>query len=200
MAATKAQQIGIWIIAGVLTIGTVGGFISLVLSNDNSAKDSAQQQADYTKQIADQAAQAKAQAQANADNSVALDGYSAETFDPASVTALQKQILVAGTGDEVKSTDSINASYFGWTSDGVIFDSSKKKDTAKDTPVTFSLSSVIKGWTDGLAGQRVGSIVKLVIPADQAYGSTGSGIIPANAPLEFIVKINSIEAASSTAQ
>jgi peptidylprolyl isomerase len=56
---------------------------------------------------------------------------------------------------------------------------------------------VIKGWTDGLAGQRVGSTVKLTIPADQGYGATGSGIIPANAPLQFIVVIHSIQPATT---
>lgn len=197
MSATRGQQIGIWIIAVVLTVGTIGSFVAIVLQNDNEAKDAVTSQADYEKQLAEYQEQQKAAAKANADNSIALDGYSAEAFDPASATTLQKEILDAGTGDEVKATDSINASYFGWTSDGVIFDSSRKKDTGTDTPVTFSLSSVIKGWTDGLAGQRVGSTVKLIIPSDQAYGATGSGTIPANAPLVFIVVINSIEAATN---
>jgi FKBP-type peptidyl-prolyl cis-trans isomerase len=200
MAATKAQQIGIWIIAATMTIGTIGGFIGLVLANDNSSKDTAQQQTDYEKQLAEYTKQQKAAAQTNADNSVALAGYAAEPFDPASVTALKKDIIVNGTGDEVKSTDSIKASYFGWTSDGKIFDSSTKKDTNTDTPVTFALSSVIKGWTEGLAGQRVGSTVKLTIPADLAYGAQGSGVIAANAPLVFIVTIHSIEAAATSAQ
>jgi FKBP-type peptidyl-prolyl cis-trans isomerase len=196
MATSKGQQIGIWIIAIVLTVGTIGSFIVLILANDNSSKDAATNSQSATDQAAAAAAQAKAAAQTNADNSIALTGYSASTFDAASVTALQKEILVSGTGDEVKASDSINASYFGWTSDGVIFDSSTKKDTNADTPVTFSLSGVIQGWTDGLTGQRVGSTVKLTIPADQAYGPTGSGIIPANAPLQFIVVIHSIETAS----
>lgn len=193
MATSRVQQVGIWIIAGVLTVGTIGGFVALVLSNDNAAKDATTTATD----TATQEAQAKAAAQTNADNSIALTGYSAAPFDAASVTTLQKDILVSGTGDEVKGTDSISASYFGWTSDGKIFDSSTKKDTNTDTPVTFALSSVITGWTDGLTGQRVGSTVKLTIPADEAYGATGSGVIPGNAPLVFIVTIHSIEAASS---
>lgn len=197
MATSRVQQVGIWIIAVVLTVGTIGSFIVLILANDNKATDTAKQQADYTKQLADYTAKQKVAAKTNADNSIAINGYSAEAFAPSSVTALQKDILVAGTGDEVKSTDSIKASYFGWTSDGVIFDSSTKKDTNTDTPVTFSLASVIKGWTNGLAGQRVGSTVKLSIPSDQAYAATGSGTIPANAPLQFIVVIHSIEPAAA---
>lgn len=201
-STTRAQQIGIWIIAVVLTVGTIGSFVVLILANDNQAKDQTSSQADYEKQLADYTAQQKKAAQTNADNSIALSGYSATPFDAASVTALQKDILVAGTGDEVKATDSISASYFGWTSDGAIFDSSTKKDTNTDTPVTFSVdanaqSHVIQGWIDGLVGQRVGSTIKLTIPADQAYGAAGSGVIPANAPLQFIVIIHSIEPATT---
>lgn len=198
MATSRGQQIGIWIIAVVLTVGTIGSFIVLILANDNQSKDTATSQADSAKQLADYTARQKVAAQNNADNSIALTGYSAAPFDSASVTSLQKEILVSGTGDEVKATDSINASYFGWTSDGVIFDSSQKKDATADAPVTFSLASVIKGWIDGLAGQRVGSTIKLTIPADQAYATAGSGIIPANAPLVFIVAIHSIETATTT--
>jgi len=195
MAATRGQQIGIWTIAIVMLVGTLGSFAVMILQNDNSASDTATKQADYEKQLAEYTKQQKEAAQTNAANSEALPGYSAATFDAASVTALKKEILVAGTGEEVKSTDSIKASYFGWLSDGTIFDSSKKKD-ADDAPATFPLSGVIKGWTEGLAGQRVGSVVKLTIPGDLGYGATGSGIIPANAPLEFIVQIHSIEAAT----
>jgi len=196
MAATRGQQIGIWIIAVAMTVGTIGSFIVLILASDNDAKDAATTATSQAEQLKAYQEQAKEQAQLNADNSIAIEGYSAETFDAASVTALQKEILVSGTGDEIKDTDSIKVSYFGWTSDGVIFDSSTKKDTNTDTPIALSLSGVIKGWTDGLAGQRVGSTIKLTIPADQAYGATGSGIIPADAPLQFIVKIHSIESAA----
>ncbi len=188
----KAQRIGIWIIAIVMTVGTIGSFLVIILANNNQQADLAQQQKDYAAQQAAAAQQQMASAKANADSSEALAGYSAVAFDPSSVTALKTDVLVQGTGDTVKATDSINASYFGWTSDGVIFDSSKKKNTA-DAPVTFALSGVIKGWTTGLTGVKVGSVVKLTIPADQAYGTTGSGVIPANAPLQFIVEIHKID-------
>lgn len=198
MATTRGQQIGIWIIAVVLTVGTVGSFLIMILANDNSKKDTATSQTDQAAQMKAYQEKAKQQAQAAAANSIALNGYSAAAFDAASVTALQKEILVAGTGDEVKATDTINASYFGWTSDGVIFDSSTKKDTGKDTPISLSLAGVIKGWTDGLTGQRVGSTIKLTIPGDLAYGAQGSGPIGPNAPLVFIVTIHAIEAPSTT--
>lgn len=198
MATTRGQQIGIWIIAVVLTVGTVGSFLIMILANDNSKKDSAMSQTDQAAQMKAYQEKAKQQAQAAAANSIALNGYSAAAFDAASVTSLQKEILVAGTGDELKATDTINASYFGWTSDGVIFDSSTKKDTNKDTPISLSLAGVIKGWTEGLTGQRDGSTIKLTIPGDLAYGAQGSGPIGPNAPLVFIVTVHAIEAAPTT--
>jgi len=188
MATPKSQQIGIWIIAIVLTIGTLGSFLAMILSNQNQATDQAQQLKDYNTYLSKQ----KAASQLNADNSEALIGYSSNTFESSSVTKLTVEILKDGNGEVVKATDSINSSYFGWTSDGKIFDSSKKKG-AEDKPVTFSLSGVIPGWAEGLAGVKVGSVVRLLIPADKAYGSQGSGVIAANSPLEFIVEIHKID-------
>lgn len=191
----QAQRIGIWIIAIVMLVGTIGSFVVIILANSNQKIDQALQET----QAADYEAQAKAAAQANADNSEGFGGYSARTFDAAAVTALNVEVLKEGTGEVVKATDSINAGYFGWTSDGKIFDSSKKKG-ADNAPVTFPLSGVISGWTEGLTGVKAGSVVRLTIPADKGYGATGSGIIPANAPLEFIVEIVKIDNTTETAQ
>jgi len=192
MATPRGQRIGIWIIAIVLSVGTLGSFLVMALSINNQKIDSATQQKQYDEQIKQYLEQQKVAAQDNADKSEALPGYESRTFDAASVNKIVVETLVAGDGDSVKATDSINSSYFGWASDGKIFDSSKKKD-AEDTPVTFSLANVIAGWTEGLAGVQVGSTVRLTIPADKAYGDSGSGIITANSPLEFIVVVHGID-------
>jgi FKBP-type peptidyl-prolyl cis-trans isomerase len=194
----RAQRIGIWIIAIVMTVGTIGSFAVIILANNNSTQDQAQATKNAAAQQVATAKQQLASAQANADNSEGFDSYTATSFDPASITSLKVDTLVQGTGDTVKATDSINSSYFGWTSDSKIFDSSKKKDAKDDAPITFPLSGVIKGWAQGLTGIKVGSVVRLSIPSDLAYGATGSGIIPANAPLQFIVKINKIDNSAAT--
>jgi len=188
MATPRSQRIGILIIAIVMIAGTLGSFLVMGLGLKNQEIDQAQQQKDYEQSLEQQ----KLVAQLNADNSEALVGYEARAFDPASVTKLNVEILTEGTGEIIKATDSINSSYFGWASDGKIFDSSKKKN-ADDKPVTFSLESVIDGWTEGLTGLKAGSVVRLTIPAVKAYGSQGSGIITANSPLEFIVQIHKID-------
>lgn len=193
MSTPLSQRIGIWIIATVLTIGTLGSFLAMVLSVQNQSIDQAEQQKQYAAMLEEQ----KKSAQKNADNSESFSSeYSAEEFKSEDVTKLAVEVLVQGDGDVIDKSDSINASYFGWSSNGKIFDSSKKKDADSDQPVTFALDSVIAGWTEGLSGVKVGSTVKLTIPAEKAYGKNGSGIITADSPLQFIVKINKIDNSS----
>lgn len=186
MATPRSQRIGIWIIAIVMIVGTIGSFLVLILANNNAQVD----QQNQAKKYADFQKQQQQLAEENAAKSQPLDGYVADTFDASKVTTLQRTILKEGTGQVVKATDTINASYFGWLPSGRIFDSSKK--SGKNTPVDLSLKGVIPGWTEGLAGEKEGAVVKLIIPADKAYASQASGIIPANTPLSFIVEINKI--------
>lgn len=188
MTTKKSERIGIVIIMVVLLVGAVGSYVAMALSVNNQSSE----QSDYMAQYQEYLEQQKEAGRLNAKNSEALSNYSARKFDASDVKSLAVEVLTAGSGDVISSSDTIKVSYFGWTSDGIIFDSSKKIG-ADDKPVALSLSSVIQGWTKGIAGQKVGSIVRLSIPSDQAYGSSGSGIIPADAPLEFIVQIHSIE-------
>lgn len=185
MATPKSQRIGIWIITIIMIIGTIGSFMAIVFSMQNNSNSNTNRS--YEDYLEEQ----KVAAQLNADNSEALEGYESSVFEADKVDNLSIEIIKDGSGEKVNSTDSINVSYFGWTSDGKIFDSSKKKN-AKDEPISFALSNVIAGWSEGLAGVKVGSTVRLTIPAEKAYGATGSGIIPANAPLEFIVEVHEI--------
>jgi len=183
MATPKSQRIGIWIIAIVLMVGTLGSFLVMGLSLNNQKIDQAQEQKTADKELAEQ----KTAALLNEP----LEGYTANTFSSTDVTKLKVEVLTEGTGAKVKSTDSVKVSYFGWLADGSIFDSSKKKSTT-DAPINLSLNGVISGWTEGLTGQKVGSVIRLTIPADKAYGAQSTGLIPANSPLEFIVEIHSI--------
>lgn len=121
-----------------------------------------------------------------------LTGYSAEPFDAASVTELKVETLKAPTGDTAATPAStVTANYFGWTSDGKIFDSSQRGGTA--TPIPFSLSGVISGWTEGLTGAKAGGVYKLTIPADKAYGATDDGSGRPFGPLMFIVDVQKVE-------
>lgn len=102
------------------------------------------------------------------------------------------KVLKEGDGEVVAESDSITANYSGWTyADGEQFDSSYETGE----PATFPLTGVITGWTRGLAGQKVGSQVMLVIPAPWAYGDPAPEGRPSGT-LVFFVEIT----AKSTAE
>ena len=57
-------------------------------------------------------------------------------------------------------------------------------------PFTASPGQVIKGWSNGVVGMKVGGVRELTIPSEQGYGATGSGAsIPPNTPLKFVMMV-----------
>jgi FKBP-type peptidyl-prolyl cis-trans isomerase len=124
------------------------------------------------------------------DNTVTkLAGTQLQNFTPvAHIDSLQKIDETPGTGKEATPGSTVTAHYTGAVaSTGIIFQSSL--DSGQ--PVPFSLNQVIKGWTDGVPGMKVGGTRRLLIPAAQAYGANppaGSGI-PANADLVFEITL-----------
>jgi FKBP-type peptidyl-prolyl cis-trans isomerase len=183
MATKKSQRIGIWVIAIVMFVGTIGSFAVIVLANKN-------QNADQSAQAQALEAQKQQMAAAKKANKP-LDGYQAAAFDPATVTDLKVETLKEGDGVVATANSSVVANYFGWTSDGAIFDSSNKNGVA--TPISFGLNQVIKGWSEGLTGVKAGSTVKLTIPADKAYGSVDTGTGAPTGPLVFIVELKEVK-------
>jgi len=186
MATSTAQRAAIWVIAIVMTVGTIGMYVAAILGNQNdqnqvSDLSSEQSLAAQKKLLCDSAKQ-------RADTSMPLDGYSAVSFDSASVKELAIEDLVTGTGTQEASAEStVNAKYFGWTADGKIFDSSNQSGTRE--PTEFSLAQVITGWTEGLKGAKAGTVRKLTIPAEKAYGSADDGTCRPIGPLQFIVEV-----------
>lgn len=106
-------------------------------------------------------------------------------------TDLVVQPLIEGDGAEVTKDQTVTVQYAGCLLDGTSFDSS----WSRGTPTSFPLNGVIPGWTNGIAGQKVGSQVLLVVPADQGYGDQENGAIPANSTLVFVVDILEAKAA-----
>ncbi|HYH76198.1 MAG TPA: FKBP-type peptidyl-prolyl cis-trans isomerase [Arthrobacter sp.] len=99
---------------------------------------------------------------------------------------LSAKVLTEGSGDTVSAEDTIDANYTGWRwEDGQKFDSSYDRGEV----ATFPLTGVIKGWTLGLAGQKVGSKVLLTIPSSLAYGDSAAAQGKPAGPLVFVVEI-----------
>lgn len=108
---------------------------------------------------------------------------------PKSVDRLGAHPIITGTGPKVQAGQTITVEYVGQLyPDGKVFDES----WSRPEPVSFPIGSggVIKGWDQGLVGQRVGSRVVLTIPSDLGYGKQGNGSdIPGNADLVFVIDI-----------
>ena len=195
MATKKSQQIGIWIIAIVMTVGTLGSFAVMILQNDNKGTDKArlaQLTAEYKVQT--DAYQAKVDAQATELSSkyfIEFNQYinTPAVFDKAGVTELKTEDLKVGDGADISATSSFSAYYLGWGPDGKVFDGSVDSGKLK-APFAVTPGGVIPGWTEGVVGMKTGGIRVLTIPSAKAYGEAGSGTtIPANTPLKFVIII-----------
>ncbi|MGE3262990.1 MAG: FKBP-type peptidyl-prolyl cis-trans isomerase [Bacteriovoracia bacterium] len=98
-----------------------------------------------------------------------------------------------GSGKEAKLGSKITVHYRGTLESGKEFDSSY----AAGEPITFDLleGRLIKGWTEGIPGMKVGGKRKLKIPYQLAYGETGTpgGPIPPKANLNFEVELMDVK-------
>ena len=105
-------------------------------------------------------------------------------------SGLQYKILATGDGKQPKDTDTVTTHYKGTLIDGREFDSSYKRDT----PASFPVKGVIKGWTEALQLMHVGDKWQLFVPSDLAYGATKrSELIEANSTLIFEIELLGIK-------
>ena len=127
----------------------------------------------------------------NNDKPTKLEGTKLANFAPIpSVSELQINDLVEGTGETVPENATITAHYTGaLCTDGTIFQSSH--DFGE--PATFGLNQVIAGWTKGVPGMKVGGTRRLIIPSEMAYGSVRAAAnIPLNSDLVFDIELISL--------
>jgi FKBP-type peptidyl-prolyl cis-trans isomerase len=120
------------------------------------------------------------------------EGTKLADFTPLdSVEQLQVIDIEEGNGATVQPGDTITAHYTGaLCKNGVIFQSSHDFGDA----ITFGLTQVIKGWTDGVPGMKVGGMRRLIIPSEMAYGSArAASNIPPNSDLVFDIELVGIK-------
>lgn len=105
-------------------------------------------------------------------------------------SGLQYEVLVKGKGKKTPTaTDNVKVHYHGTLTNGVVFDSS----VDRNEPITFGLTQVIPGWTEGLQLMTVGSKYRFYIPSHLGYGSQQAGSIPPYSVLIFEVELLGIE-------
>lgn len=121
---------------------------------------------------------------------VNTDGKAPSIAVPSGTTPPKKLVddyVIEGDGRPTKATDTLLVKY-----KGVLWKTGKEFDStyARNTTARLPLTGVVKGFSQGLAGKKVGSRVLLVIPPSLGYGSTAQGnAIPANSTLVFSVDI-----------
>jgi FKBP-type peptidyl-prolyl cis-trans isomerase FklB len=105
-------------------------------------------------------------------------------------SGLQYKVLKEGSGASPKATETVVVHYRGTLIDETEFDSSYRRQT----PATFEVGSVIKGWTEALQMMKPGAKWLLYIPANLAYGDRGAGsTIGPNAVLIFEIDLLSVK-------
>ncbi len=192
MATPKGQRIGIWIIAIVMLVGTIGSFAAMILAGSNTKIDQEQQNnayKQYQKQLEQQQKQAGAlsdtyypQFQPYKSAPVAFDANAVS--DKVTTTDLK-----VGDGTLLTNETKYQAYYIGWNPKGTTFDSSFDGEKLK-APLDTSLMNTIPGWQQGVVGMKVGGVREITVPSDLAYGEKGRGDeIPPNTPIRFIVMV-----------
>lgn len=88
-----------------------------------------------------------------------------------------------GTGVNPSISSNVTVVYSGYFTDGSTFDQS--------TPagISFDLSSVIKGWQEGIPYFKKGGKGILIIPSALGYGTGGTSGIPPNSVLVFNIHL-----------
>nr|WP_236778886.1 FKBP-type peptidyl-prolyl cis-trans isomerase [Agromyces seonyuensis] len=104
---------------------------------------------------------------------------------------LEVETLKQGSGATVEDGDLVVVNFTGvlWD-DNTVFDTTWKDEGT--SPTVWSVGeggNIPTGLSDALIGKTVGSQVVVVVPPDQGYGSSGSGEIPADATLVYVVDI-----------
>lgn len=99
-------------------------------------------------------------------------------------SGLQYEVLRAGDGQRPGPQSTVRLHYRGTLVDGSEFDSSYDGE-----PATFNAGGLIPGFSEALQLMPVGSHWRIAIPANIAYGASGSGPIGPNETLIFEIEL-----------
>jgi peptidylprolyl isomerase len=95
--------------------------------------------------------------------------------------------IVVGTGGSVSAGQLLTINVTAWLSDGTPLDGNT------NLPFHLGFHEVISGWDEAIPGMRVGGKRQLLIPPALAYGDVGSGPIPGNAVLVYVIQVVSAQ-------
>ena len=105
-------------------------------------------------------------------------------------SGLAYKFLKRGKGkNHPTASSTVEVHYSGWTRDGKLFDSSVRRGKS----ISFPLTGVIKGWTEGVQLMVVGDRTRFWIPAALAYGDTPAREGAPAGPLTFDIELLAIK-------
>ena len=104
-----------------------------------------------------------------------------------SLNGMFYKILKEGDGTNVTVNDTLVINYKGQLLNGFVF------DETKESPATFPLKRLIKGWQIGLPFCKQGGKIRLIIPSALGYSIRNLGVIPPNNILIFDVEVLEIK-------
>lgn len=114
--------------------------------------------------------------------------------DSAPPTETIVQTLITGDGAKVTGEVPVRVHYTG-----IVWGEREPFQTTWDSePASVTLDGVVPGFAKALEGQTVGSQVLVSIPAADGYGAEGSGPIPADATIVFVIDILGLDAAPAS--
>ncbi len=93
-------------------------------------------------------------------------------------------IDLPGGNTHPTAASTVKIHYRGYLTDGTTF------DETTGTPITLSLTNVIKGWQIGVPLFGKGGKGHLFIPSDLGYGATANTKIPAHSVLIFDIVLS----------
>ncbi len=106
---------------------------------------------------------------------------------------LLKPDTVVGTGAEAAVNSVITVNYTLW-----LYDTTKagnkgtQIDSGTGVQTVLSSAGLIQGWVQGISGMKAGGKRTLTVPASLAFGSSGSGKIPANSGLVYELELTAV--------
>ena len=197
------QRIAIWIVCIALAGGTIAGFVAMMFGR-NASDITAEQQQQYVNDL--NAKTAVQQKKVDAQNAELSKTYYAilnelksrvGKFDPTGIGDVKTEDVKTGDGAEITGSNGATYAmyYIGWLPTGAIFDSSFNDNSEVLKSPLAGSGNYITGWNEGVVGMKIGGAREITIPADKAYGATGSGCdnsgknctIAPDTPLKFVV-------------
>ena len=93
----------------------------------------------------------------------------------------------AGEGAQPTSASTVQVAYTGYYLNGEVFDESSERG------ISFPLTGVIRGWTEGITYFKEGGKGTLLVPAHLGYGNYDTRGIPGGSVLIFDVHLISVK-------